>query len=373
MKIVPFLDLAGITRAHRSELIQAFERVLDSGHYILGPEVEEFEREYASWIGVRHCIGVGNGLDALMLVLRAWKELGILKSEDGVIVPGNTYIASILAITECGLKPILVEPDPETFNIDCDALDRALVSRAKCILPVHLYGRAADMIRIREIAMIAGLQVLEDAAQAHGAMIENRRTGAWGSAGAFSFYPGKNLGALGDAGAITTDNSELAECIRALRNYGSHKKYYNRYRGVNSRLDEFQAALLRVRLRYIDDENARRREIAARYSSEIRHPQVHLPLPPQSSSAHVWHLFVIRVDADRDGLARHLKESGVNTMVHYPLAPHRQQCYRGVLDQELPITERIHEAVLSLPISPVQTSDQTTAVIAAVNSWPGGT
>lgn len=373
--MIQFLDLKEINTQHRDELVQACARVMDSGWYIQGAEVKAFEQEFSECCGTKHCIGVANGLDALILVLRAWKEMGMLKEGDEVIVPANTYIASILAITENRLTPVLVEPDPATYNICPANIRAAITDKTKAILAVHLYGQLADMPEIMSIAAEHGLLVLEDSAQAHGAEINGIKAGNWAHASGFSFYPGKNLGALGDAGAVTTNHDELAQTIRALGNYGSHKKYENFYQGVNSRLDEMQAAMLRVKLKYLDAETKRRREIAAAYSSGIKNPAVVLPIKNselniQNYHAHSWHLFVIRTKY-RTALQQHLSEQGVQTLIHYPIAPHKQQAYKEWNDQSYPLTEAMHQEVLSLPISPVMADEQVQAVITAINSFTG--
>lgn len=364
----PFLDLREINLRQRDELLAAAGRVFDSGWYIHGTEHEAFEREFAAYCGASECIGVANGLDALTLVLRAWKEMGVLRDGDEVLVPANTYIASILAITENRLAPVLVEPDPATYNLDPALLAAACTARTRAILAVHLYGQAADMTRITNFARERGLIVLEDAAQAHGAVHAGRKSGTWGDAAGFSFYPGKNLGALGDAGAITTNDQELAALLRALRNYGSHKKYHNFHQGPNSRLDELQAALLRVKLPVLDADNEHRRQVAARYRAGIKNPKIGLPAVVAGEEGHVWHLFVVRV-SDRESFVRHLAAQGVQTVIHYPIPPHRQPCYPQLHHFSLPITEAIHREVVSLPISPVMIEAQVEAVIAAVNSW----
>lgn len=364
---IPFLDLKPLNAQYRDALVAAATRVIDSGWYVLGREVAAFEAEFAAWNGSHHCIGVANGLDALTLVLRAWKEHGVLAEGDEVVVPANTYIASILAISENHLRPVLVEPDPLTFNLDPARLAAALTPRTRAILVVHLYGLAADMTAITAFARQHGLKVLEDCAQAHGAEVAGKKVGALGDAAGFSFYPGKNLGALGDAGCVTTDDEQLATTLRALRNYGSEQKYKNRYKGPNSRLDEMQAALLRAKLPHLDAETSARRRIAARYLAEIRNPLVLLPSSP-APSAHVFHLFVIRT-TERDRLQRWLADRGVQTMVHYPIPPHHQDAYREYRTLSLPLTEAIHREVLSLPLSPVMSDDQVSAVIDAVNRF----
>jgi len=365
---VPFLDLRAVNAQYADELAAAARRVIDSGWYVHGEEHAAFEREFAAWNGSKHALGVANGLDALTLVLRAWKELGVLSEGDEVIVPANTYIASILAITENRLIPKLVEPDPATFNLDPARLEAALGPRTKAILVVHLYGRFAAMPAIMAFAREHGLKVLEDCAQSHGACHEGLACGNWGDAAGFSFYPGKNLGALGDGGAITTSDDVLAEVLKALRNYGSEKKYHNRYQGPNSRLDEMQAALLRVKLPHLARENERRRQVAAYYLEHVRHEAVMLPEASAVRDEHVWHLFVVR-SRRRDELQAHLSRVGIQTMVHYPVPPHRQQGYPDLSSCHLPLTEAIHDEVLSLPMSPVMTDAQMEEVAAAVNRW----
>lgn len=365
---IPFLSLKDVNAPHRDELVAAAIRVIDGGWFIHGKEHEAFEREFAAYCGVPDCVGVANGLDALTLALRAWKEMGKLQEGDEVLVPANTYIASILAVTENRLIPVLIEPDLATYNLDDARLAAALTPRTRVILPVHLYGQLAPMREIMAFARAHKLLVLEDCAQAHGATIEGRRAGAWGDAAGFSFYPGKNLGALGDAGALTTVDPELAKTVRALRNYGSHVKYQNLYQGPNSRLDEIQAAFLRVKLPHLDAETERRRAIARRYRDGIRHPSVTLPAVTAGEAAHVWHLFVVRVP-DRADFVRHLTAAGVNTVIHYPIPPHQQEAYRAWSTQSLPVTEAIHREVVSLPMSPAHTDAEVDHVIASVNAW----
>jgi len=367
--MIPFLDLLAINARDREALIAAFARVLDSGWYIMGKELEAFEREYAAYCGTRHCVGVGNGLDALTLTLRAWMELGVFAPGDEVIVPANTYIATMLAITENRLTPVLVEPDAATCNLNARLIEQHLGPRTFAILPVHLYGQTADMTAINLVARKHGLKVLEDCAQAHGARHAGVLAGALGDAAGHSFFPSKNLGALGDGGAVTTDDDALASTLRALRNYGSHRKYENIHKGVNSRLDELQAALLRVKLTRVDEDNRRRREIAARYLSEIRHPQIMLPAVGANNEP-VWHVFVVRTKA-REVLQEHLNKAGISTLIHYPVPPHQQQAYREWNGRSYPITEAIHREVLSLPMSPVVSDQQACDVIAACNAWQG--
>ena len=365
---IPFLDLKAINAQYRNELVEACTRVIDSGWYIGGQELAQFEQDFADYCGTQFAIGVANGLDALTLVLRAWMEMGKLKEGDEVIVPANTYIASILAITENKLIPILVEPDIATYNINPDNIEVSITGKTKAILPVHLYGQLADMTAIMDIAKRHNLLVLEDAAQAHGASLNGQTTGSWGDASGFSFYPGKNLGALGDAGAITTNDSELADTLQALRNYGSYEKYKNLFQGVNSRLDEIQAAMLSVKLKHINDEVDKRRRIAKYYLNHIDNPSIQLPIVSASQESHVWHLFVIRHNS-RDKLQSYLSEQGIQTLIHYPIPPHKQSAYQYWKDISLPLTEQIHDEVLSLPISPIQSLEDTQRVVSACNSF----
>ncbi|MDY7587386.1 DegT/DnrJ/EryC1/StrS family aminotransferase [Vibrio cholerae] len=365
--MIPFLDLKSINQQYQKELKQACARVIDSGWYIQGQELQQFEAEFAAYCGTKHAIGVANGLDALILVIRAWKELGKLQEGDEVIVPANTYIASILAITENRLTPVLVEPDINTYNLSQEGIKAAITTKTKAILPVHLYGLISPMPEIMQIAQEHDLLVLEDCAQAHGAEINGQRAGNWGHAAGFSFYPGKNLGALGDAGAITTNDDQLANTLTALRNYGSHKKYENLYQGVNSRLDEIQAAMMRVKLPYLERETARRQSIAQSYRTRIINPLVKLP-SVENESAHVWHLFVVRSDV-REQLQQWLSEQGIQTLIHYPIPPHKQKAYPEFQDYRLPLTEQIHQQVLSLPMDPTMSDEAVTRVIDAVNGF----
>ncbi|HDY8131391.1 TPA: DegT/DnrJ/EryC1/StrS family aminotransferase [Vibrio vulnificus] len=367
--MISFLDLKRINNLHEKELQEACERVIKSGWYISGEENQQFSKEFARYCGVNNCIGVANGLDALSLTLRAWKELGKLDDGDEVIVQANTYIASILAITENNLVPVLVEPSSETYNLTTCSIESAITAKTKVILPVHLYGRISPMDEIMVLAEKYELLVLEDCAQAHGAAINGKRVGSWGHAGAFSFYPGKNLGALGDAGAITTNDDTLAHVIRALGNYGSHVKYENIYRGVNSRLDEMQAALLRVKLKYLDFETSIRKSIADCYYSKITNPIIKLP-NKSNSEQHVYHLFVIETNS-RGEFQKYLESHGVQTLIHYPIPPHKQAAYREFVNYELPITENIHNNILSLPISPVMTIEEANHISKLCNQWKG--
>ncbi len=366
--MIKFLDLYQINQAHKAELMTAFERVLDSGWYIMGAELKRFELEFAAYCGVKHCIGVANGLDALSLIIRAYKELGIFKDGDEIIVPSNTYIASILAISANNLVPILVEPDLLTYNLNPARIEAFITSKTVAILPVHLYGQLCDMDAILKIAQHYSLKVIEDCAQAHGASNQfGIKAGNFGDAAGFSFYPGKNLGALGDAGAITTNDEQLAITLRALLNYGSIKKYENLYQGINSRLDELQAALLSVKLRVLDVETAHRREIANQYLKGISNPKLVLPKVICQES-HVWHLFVIRTE-NREALQEYLTLNDIQTVIHYPIPPHRQMAYQELNNKVFPISEQIHAEIISIPISPVMSKDQVDIVIKVLNEY----
>ena len=366
---VPFLDLQAINARHAAELKAAAARVIDRGWYVLGEEVAAFESEFTAWVGSPHCVGTSDGLSALILALRAWKEMGLLKEGDGVAVPANTYIASILAITENRLRPVLVEPDEATFNLGAVKLAAALTPDVKAVLAVHLYGQLADMPAIAQLCRERGLLLLDDAAQAHGAQIDGVKAGAWGDAAAFSFYPTKNLGALGDAGALTCKDPKHAEMVRILRNYGSKEKYQNLVQGPNDRLDELQAAFLRVKLSHLDADNAHRRAIALRYRNEIKNPAVRLPSVRASEDSHVWHLFVVRV-ADRAAFQQRLLDQGVHTAIHYPIAPHQQAAYANELGHlRFPLTEAIHREVVSLPISPVMSDEEVGILVGLINQY----
>ncbi len=349
MAQLQFLNLQLVNAQYQQELKEACSRVIDSGWYIQGQECQQFEQEFANYCGAQHCVGVANGLDALILILRAYKELGIIQDGDEVIVPANTYIASILAITENNLVPVLVEPDINTYNIDASKIEVVITNKTKAIMVVHLYGQVCDMQPIKELADKYQLKIIEDSAQAHGAEYKGSKAGNLGDASGFSFYPGKNLGALGDAGAVTTNDGELAQVIRALGNYGSHKKYENLYQGINSRLDEMQAAMLRVKLRHLDAEIANRRQTAKYYLDNITNSEIILP-QWEVEQSHVWHLFVIRT-AHREQLQQDLLEQGVQTSIHYPIPPYKQQAYTSWNQQNYPITEQIHQECVSLPIS----------------------
>lgn len=365
--MIPFLSLKDVTAQHREELIEAVTRVVNSGWYLQGNENKRFEENYAKYIGSDYCIGVGNGLDALIWIYRAYIEMGVMKPGDEVIVPANTYIASILAITENGLVPVLVEPKLDTLEIDDDKIENVITERTKSILIVHLYGRCAYTDKIGELCKKYHLKLVEDNAQAHGCRFRDQRTGSLGHAAGHSFYPGKNLGAFGDAGAVTTDDKELADCIRALANYGSQKKYVFKYKGKNSRLDEIHAAVLDVKLRHLDEDNKHRQKIAKYYYDNINNPQIKLPVRLKDDN-NVYHIFPIMCQ-QRDKLQQYLTENGVQTLIHYPIPPHKQECYQEWNRILLPITEQIHQQELSLPISPVMGLDDAEKVVLLLNSW----
>ncbi len=365
--MIKFLDLEKVTASHGEEINEAVTRVVNSGWYLQGKENEKFEKDFADYIGTEHCVGCANGLDALIWIFRAYVEMGVMKPGDEVIVPANTYIASILAISENGLVPVLVEPDINTYQIDPEKIEATITPRTKAILIVHLYGQCAYTEKIGELCKKYNLKLIEDNAQAHGCRFDGKRTGSLGDAAGHSFYPGKNLGALGDAGAVTTNDSELAKVIRAVANYGSAKKYVFKYTGRNSRLDEIQAAVLDVKLMHLDDDNERRKQIAEMYINRITNPAVITP-KVADRDAHVFHIFPIRTEK-RDELQKYLTEHGVQTNIHYPIAPHKQECYRDWNSWSFPITEKIHAEELSLPISPVLTDEEVNEVIRLINEW----
>ena len=365
--VIPFLDVKEINARYADELKRAVARVIDSGWYVLGEEVAAFESEFAAYCGVRHAVGVGNGLDALSLILRGYKELGAMDDGDEVIVPGNTFIASFLAVTHNHLVPVPVDPDPASFNLDPSCVEAAIGPRTRAIMAVHLYGQLADMPALAALARRHKLILIEDAAQAHGAISDGRQAGSFGDAAAFSFFPAKNLGALGDGGAVVTDNAMLAERIAMLRNYGSEMKYRHLFQGVNSRLDEMQAAMLRVKLNYLNDDIAQRRRVANRYRGGIHHPHIQLPSVMREEQ-HAWHLFVVRCPA-RDALQRHLQDHGIQSQVHYPVPAHRQPAYVTLRDAHLPVTERLRDEVLSLPIGPTLSETAVARVIEACQAF----
>lgn len=367
MKMVEFLSLNKITRMYSKEIHNVVSKVIDSGWYLQGIENKRFEDDYCIYIGSAHCIGVANGLDALRLILKAYIELGVIKKGDEIIVPANTFIASILAITDNELKPVLVEPNINTFQIDDTRIEEAITDKTRAVMIVHLYGQCAYTDKIGDICKKHNLKLIEDNAQAVGCKYKNERTGSLGDVAGHSFYPGKNLGAFGDAGAITTDNDELAQIVRVLGNYGSIVKYHFDYKGLNSRLDEIQAAILGVKLKYIDQDNNRRKEVARCYINNIDNKNIKLP-SVQDWDAHVFHLFPI-LCKQRDELQNHLKINEVETLIHYPIPPHKQKAYQEWNDMHLPITEKIHSEELSLPISQVINDEEVKRVVSAVNSF----
>ena len=397
--MIKFLDLQKITSSFEPELSSAIARVVKSGWFLLGEETAAFEKEYAEFIGSKHCIGTANGLDALRLILKAYIELGVMHEGDEIIAPANTFIATILAITDNRLKPVLVEPDIDTYNIDPALIEQAVTARTKAIIVVHLYGQACWSVEITEIAKKYNLKIIEDNAQAAGAITMThgisvatgiqvpsaKRTGSLGDAAGHSFYPGKNLGALGDGGAVTTDDDELGATIRYLANYGSTQKYVHDYKGLNSRLDEIQAAVLRVKLPCLDTDNQRRRVIAGFYAKNIINPGIILPRVCHNISGsmisgnstddqitgalnHVWHLYVVRC-CERDRLKKYLDENGIQTLIHYPVPPHKQKAYAEYVKLSFPVTEKIHREVLSLPISQVMTQDEAAQVVRVINNY----
>lgn len=366
--MIKFLDLQKINLTHQDEIEKKLSHVFRSGWYLMGQELSAFESSFSRYIGTKHTIGVANGLDALRLILRGYIEMGIMQKGDEILVPSNTYIASILAISDNGLVPVFVEPDINNYNIDIAKIEENITSKTKAILIVHLYGRTVFSDKLKDLAEKYQLKIIEDSAQAIGAEWKGKKTGNLGDAAGFSFYPGKNLGALGDAGAITTNDENLAKIIRALANYGSDQKYVNIYQGLNSRLDEIQAAVLEVKLKYIDEENSTRKKIARKYISKISNPKIILPTFPTDENEHVWHLFVIRVQ-NREKLQEYLTENGIQTLIHYPIPPHKQQAYKEWNSLSFPISEKIHQEVLSLPISPVMTGEETDKVIEIVNRF----
>ncbi len=367
--MIKYLPLKQINDRYDAELREAVDHVMDSGWYLKGEHTQRFEKNYATYIGTKYCVGVANGLDALTLILRAYIEKGVMESGDEVIVPANTFIASILSISDCGLTPVLVEPCIDTFQIDDSQIEEVITERTKALMIVHLYGRCAYTEKIGMICKKHQLKLIEDNAQAHGcfAPMDNgqwRRTGSLGDAAAHSFYPGKNLGALGDAGAVTTNDKELAQIIEELGNYGSSKKYVFDYQGRNSRLDEIQAAMLDVKLRHLDEDNQRRQAIADYYINNVKHPEILLPTPSQS----VYHIFPILCER-RDELQQYLKENGVETMIHYPIPPHKQACYKEWNDLSFPITERIHRQELSLPCHPAMKQEEADQIVSLLNRF----
>ena len=362
--MIKYLDLKAINAQYDQEIHEAIRQVVESGWYLKGEATKCFEQNYAEYIGTKYCIGCGNGLDALTLILRAYIEKGVMQPGDEIIVPANTFIASILSISECGLTPILVEPSIDSFQIDDSLIEEAITERTKALMIVHLYGRCAYTEKIGTICKKYNLKLIEDNAQAHGCVFKGKKTGSLGDAAAHSFYPGKNLGAFGDAGAVTTNDKELAQVIEELGNYGSSKKYVFDYQGRNSRIDEIQAAILNVRLRHLDADNQRRRAVADYYINSVKHSEIILPIPSDS----VYHIFPILCER-RDELQQYLKENGVETMIHYPIPPHKQACYKEWNDLSFPITERIHRQELSLPCHPTLKKEEADQIVSLLNRF----
>lgn len=369
--MIKLYDLQRITHEHADEYKAAMARVIDSGWFLQGDETKQFEHDYAHYIGTQHCVAVANGLDALYLILRAYKEMGVMADGDEIIVPANTYIATILAITRNNLKPVLVEPTWHHLELDTDRVEQAITPRTRGIMTVHLYGRLACNEQLLDICHRHHLKLMEDNAQAQGCTFNGKHTGSLGDAAAHSFYPGKNIGAMGDAGAVTTDNAELAATIRALANYGSERKYVFKYAGINSRMSEMDAAVLRIKLKYLDHDNARRQQLANFYYGHISNPLI--TLPERLPDAHnVYHQFPIFCK-ERNQLQTFLAQQGVQTLIHYPIPPHKQQCYYEAWGHELslPVTERIHAEELSIPMSPVVSADEAQQVVDVLNKWQG--
>ena len=365
--MIKFLELKKITDKYSEEIHDAVSRVIDSGWYLQGKENEEFERYYADYIGTQYTIGVANGLDALRLILRAYIEIGIMKAGDEIIVPANTYIASVLAVTDNNLKPVLIDPDINTFQIDDRLIEQTITAKTKAIMIVHLYGQCAYTNKIANMCRTYNLKLIEDNAQAHGCLFNGRRTGSLGDAAGHSFYPGKNLGALGDAGAVTTDNKELAIIVRSLANYGCSKKYVSDYQGLNSRLDEIQAAILNVKLKYLDEETKKRKQVAKYYIENISNSKI---ITPNVSdwNAHVFHLFPI-LCKERDCLQKYLEDNGIQTVIHYPIPPHKQKSYSSLNTLHLPVTEKIHQQELSLPMSSILTFEEIAYITEIINKF----
>lgn len=371
--MIKFLDVKKINRKYSADLKKAISQVIDSGWYLNGEHVQKFENELADYIGVKHCISAGNGLDALRLILKAWMALGEIEPGDEVIVPANTFIASWLSVSECGLIPVPAEPNVDTYDLNPDSVKSKITARTRAIMIVHLYGEAGWSHEIEKLAADKGIKIIEDNAQSIGAEWNSCKTGALGDAGAFSFYPGKILGALGDAGAITVNNTEMADAVRTLGNYGMSKKYMNKFKGMNSRMDEIQAAFLSIKLKHLGSEIKRRREIANKYLQDINNPLITLPKLPLGKSvfeyrSHIWHLFVIRT-TQRDRLQQHLRNQGIETLIHYPVPPHKQRAFREFNHLSLPVTEKIHKEVLSLPMGSHLSDLNVSSIIKAVNRF----
>ena len=367
--MIPFLDLAKVEKQISGLLKKSVNQVIDSGWFILGQNVQKFEQEFANYCGVKHTIGVANGLDALILIFKAYIEKGLLKEGDEVIVPSNTYVASILSITESRLVPVFVEPNIDSYNIDPQLIEDKITSKTKAILIVHLYGQVAFSEKLKTLAKKYELKIIEDCAQAHGASLNGVKTGNFGDAAGFSFYPSKNLGALGDAGAVITNDQELSDVVRALGNYGSHKKYENLYKGQNSRLDELQAAILSVKLGSLDDDNDRRKQIANYYKKNIQNDKVILPKRVfEDTNSHVYHLFVVRVK-NRENFREFLMQKNIATDVHYPIPPHKQKAFSELYNYQYPLSEKIHKEIVSIPCGLHLTDDEFEYIASSINQY----
>ena len=366
--MIPFLDLQKVNILHQTEIEQKLLETFRSGWYVSGNEVKLFENNLSQYIKSKNAVGVANGLDALKLIFKGYLQLGTFQKNDEIIVTAHTYIATILSITDSNLTPVFVEPDLETYNIDISKIEEKITAKTKAILLVHLYGQACFSEKISVLAKKYNLKIIEDNAQAIGATYNGIKTGNLGDAAAFSFYPGKNLGALGDAGAITTYNDELANAMRTIANYGSNKKYYNHYKGINSRLDEMQAGVLSIKLKYLDTENQIRSKIASRYCNEIKNPKITIPLFPAQVQSHVWHLFVIKTK-NRDTLQKYLFDNGIQTLIHYPIPPHKQLCYPAYNNFSLPITEQLQQQILSIPLNQTLTDSEVSYIINKLNHY----
>jgi dTDP-4-amino-4,6-dideoxygalactose transaminase len=365
--MIKFLNLYQVNQSYRQEIDQSIQSVVDSGHYLLGDKLRSFEQNFASYLGVKEVVGVGNGFDALNVILKAYKTMGVMSDNDEVIVPANTFIATALAVSDNQLVPILIEPDLSNYNLNPDLIEEKITSKTKAIIVVHLYGQTAVMEKIWKLAKKHRLKVIEDAAQAHGCVYKGQKAGGLGDVAAFSFYPGKNLGCMGDGGCVSTNDKKLAKTIRVLANYGSSQKYVNIYKGLNSRLDEIQAAILDVKLKYLDQDNDKRKMIAKRYLAEINNPSIILPEVPDFAS-HNFYVFAIRCQ-QRDELQKYLTKEGIESLIHYPIPPHLQQAYKEWNSFSFPVTEKIHNEILSIPINPVLTNQDVDRIIEAVNNF----
>lgn len=361
--MIKFLDLYKINQRYRKQTDAKIKEILDSGRYVLGENNKIFCKNFAEFCGTKYCLGVSNGLAALNLILKAYD----FSQNDEIIVPANTFIATILAITENNLKPVFIEPALDTYNIDINKIEKAITKKTKAIIPVHLYGQAVQMDEIFNIAKKYNLKIIEDAAQAHGAIYKNKRTGNLSDAAAFSFYPGKNLGCCGDGGAITTNDEQLFDKLSAVANYGSNEKYYHIYKGINSRLDEIQAAILNIKLKFLDEDNEKRRKISQYYRQNIKNKKIILP-QVYDENAHVWHIFALRTQ-NRDELKNYLYKNEIETIIHYPIPPHKQKAYPEFNELSLPVTEKIHNETLSIPISPVMTKEEVSYVVDVINKY----